>query len=59
MPSENNRGLFCHEKTIFAMCVKFYFYKIYLFLMFRNIIQPEGKENLEKSMRRTVRRIRE
>jgi len=47
MPSEDNRGLFCHEETHLAMFVKFYFYKIYLSLMFRNIMQPEGKENLE------------
>jgi hypothetical protein len=54
MPSEDNRGLFCHEETHLAMFMKFYFYKIYLSLMFRNIIQPEGKEKLRKSMRRTV-----
>jgi len=54
MPSEDKRGLFCHEETHFAMFVKFYFHKMYLSLMFRNIIQPDGKENLGKSMRRTV-----
>jgi len=54
MPSEDNRGLFCHEETHLVMFVKFYFYKIYLSLMFKNIIQPEGKEKLGKSMRKTV-----
>jgi hypothetical protein len=54
MPSEDNRGLFCHEETHLVMFVKFYFYKIYLSLMFRNIIQPEGKEKLGKSMGKTV-----
>jgi len=36
------------------MFVKFYFHKTYLSLMFGNIIQLDGKENLEKSVRRTV-----
>ena len=54
MPSEDNGDLLCHEETHLNLFVKFYFHKMYLSLKFRNIIQPDGKEKLGNSVRRTV-----
>ena len=53
MSSGHDQGLFCHEETQLTLFLKFYFQKMYLSLMFRNIIQPEGKEKLGKTMCRT------